>query len=80
MKYVKTGVENSACMFMKIQLNLEGKRRQLKHRKVDAAIEIKAMKKYEENDNIRACLCTPSYLQKLDLANIMKTSIIHYEK
>lgn len=62
---LKTEAENSACMFMTLQLNLEGKRRKLKYKKVDRAIET-TIKKYEENGDIKACLRTLSYLQKLD--------------
>ena len=62
---LKTEAENSACTYMRIQLNLEGKRRKLKYRKVDAGIE-KTMKKYEETGDIKACLRTLSYLQKFD--------------
>lgn len=38
-------------MVMRIQLNLEGKRRNLEYEKVDAVID-KTIKKYEEADNI----------------------------
>lgn len=62
---LKTEAEKSACMYMKIQLNLEGKRRKLKYRKTDAGIE-RTMKKYEETGDLMTCLRTLSYLQKLD--------------
>lgn len=62
---LKTEAEHSAYMYMTKQLNLEGKRRKLKYKKMDAAIQ-KTIKKYEENGNILACLRTLSYLQKFD--------------
>lgn len=62
---LKMEAENSAVIYMRMQLNLDGKRRKLKYKKLDKSIE-KTIKLYEETGNIRQCLRTLSYLQKLE--------------
>lgn len=62
---LKTEAENAACMYMRLQVNLEGKRRKSAYKKLDESIE-KTIKKYEETGDIRACLRTLTYLQKLE--------------
>jgi hypothetical protein len=42
-------------------MNLEGKRRKLKYKKIDDGIQ-RTIEKYEETGDIRTCLQTLSYL------------------
>lgn len=62
---LKKEAENTNCMFMRMELNMEGKRRRTKYIKLDESLE-RAVKKYEETGDIYSCLKSVSYLQKLD--------------
>lgn len=60
----KSEAELSACMYMRMELNLAGKKRKKTYVELDKKLE-RAVKKYEENGDIITCLKTVSYLQKL---------------
>lgn len=62
---LKKEAEKSGNMFMRLELNLEGKKRRKEYLKLDSRIE-KTLKKYEETGDIKTCLKTISYIQKLD--------------
>lgn len=62
---MKKEAENSASVFMRSKLNMEGKRRKKKYMKLDERLE-KTVKKYEEDGDIRTCLRMIPHLQKLE--------------
>lgn len=62
---LKKEAENTNCMYMRMELNLEGKKRKKMYIKLDERLD-KTIRKYEETGDIRGCLVAISYIQKLD--------------
>ena len=62
---LKKEAEITNCMYMKLEVNLEGKKRRKKYIKLDSRIE-ETIVKYEETGNIRSCLKAIAHIQKLD--------------
>lgn len=61
---LKSEAEESACMYMRMEMNLAGKKRKKTYVDLDRKLE-RAVKKYEENGDLMTCLKTISYVQKL---------------
>lgn len=61
---LKGEAEVSSFMYMRMELNLDGKKRKKTYVDLDKKLA-KTVKKYEENGSIKECLKTVSYLQKL---------------
>lgn len=62
---LKREAESSAFMYMRAELNLEGKRRKTTYQKLDERIE-KTINKYEASGDITSCLKALSYMHKLE--------------
>lgn len=62
---LKKEAEHTNCMYMKIELNLEGKKRKKQYFKLDKRIE-KTIEVYEETKNIKSCLKAISHIQQLE--------------
>ena len=61
---LKKEAENTNCMFMKIELNLEGKKRKKQYINLDKRID-KTVEAYEKTRNIKSVLNAMAYVQKL---------------
>lgn len=62
---LKKEAENTNCVFMKMELNLEGKKRKKQYMKLDKRIE-RTVQVYEEKKNIKSFLKTISHIQRLE--------------
>lgn len=61
---IKRESESSTFMFVRSELNLEGKKRKIRYQKLDERVD-KPLHKYEANRYILSCLKTLPYINKL---------------